>query len=48
MGEGLGVKITVVKGPLFNQVEKEVYAYLAKVLPEQYQKVKKSNNEKAS
>ncbi|OAO76485.1 hypothetical protein TAF16_2529 [Anoxybacillus flavithermus] len=45
----MGVKITVVKGPLFSQVEKEVYAYLAKVLPEQYEKAKGSeNNEKAS
>ncbi|MBB5324889.1 hypothetical protein HNQ34_001987 [Anoxybacillus tepidamans] len=42
------MKITVVKGPLFNQLEKEVYAYLAKVLPDQYQKVKESDNEKAS
>ncbi|MCX8046213.1 MAG: hypothetical protein N3A70_04945 [Anoxybacillus gonensis] len=42
------MKITVIKGPLFNQLEKEVYAYLAQVLPEQYQKVKGSDNEKAS
>ncbi|WP_276605726.1 hypothetical protein [Anoxybacillus ayderensis] len=42
------MKITVVKGPLFKKLEKEVYAYLAKVLPEQYQKAKEIDNEKAS
>jgi hypothetical protein len=36
------MNIKVIKGQLWEQVQKEAYAYLAKVLIEQYQKVKEA------
>lgn len=44
------MNIKVIKGPLWEQVQKEAYAFLAKVLPEQYQKVMEArkSTEKAS
>ncbi|KAF0994391.1 hypothetical protein [Geobacillus sp. TFV-3] len=44
------MKVTIIKGPMFSQVEKDVYAYLAKVLPEEYKKAqeRRCTDEKAS
>lgn len=44
------MKVTIIKGPMFSQVEKDVYTYLAQVLPDEYKKVqeRRSADEKAS
>jgi len=36
------MNIKVIKGPLWEQIQKETYVYLANALIEQYQKVKEA------